>query len=86
MVRIHAEVRLRCATEPPSATVHWLRDGQRLTDGTLKDVRIDGQTLVFRPFRHRPRDLSHTGVYRCEASTGAGTVLSRNATLTRACK
>ena len=72
----HAAVTLHCKVSPSSASVRWLFDDQRLDPRDHQGINVQGTDLRF-PNPHSIR----AGVYRCIATTTAGSIISRPAVL-----
>lgn len=78
-------VTLRCVAEPPDATIRWTVNGSDDVSGHV----VEAGTIQFGPGSSgswSDADLLGNGgrVYRCLATSAAGTVVSREATVSLA--
>lgn len=88
VIKHHGKAVLQCQVSPPTAYIYWTLNGTTLYTDQQNGLDITGGRLQIASFRHiqKGRLMSHEGVYQCVANNSAGVVVSRQATLQRACE
>ena len=85
-VKPDTSISLQCPVQPATARISWLFNGEELRSDSPRGVSIRGTELRIPSFKWRPDDRSHVGTYQCKAKTQKGTIVSNEATLTKAGK
>lgn len=75
-----ATIKLYCSTEPSTAHLSWIFNGEKLHK---KIEQVDPQPGSLTIFSLSP---SNSGTYQCVANNSIGAIISRPATVSIACK
>ena len=86
-VKSHSSHVIRCRTTP-GASLSWTHNSAPVTGdyASSRSITMQGETLTIAVFKQKPRDQATVGVYNCIATNGVGTVVSRDAILSKAGK
>ena len=85
-VKPQHSVSLQCPVEPATANITWIFNGEILQSMSSLGMSQRGTELRISSFSWQPHELSHVGTYQCMASTRKGTIVSKEAMLTKAGK
>ena len=88
VVKSYDPITLRCAVSSSTPQISWIHNGMPITVsyGASRGITTMDGTLTIESFKQRPRDHASVGVYNCVATNSVGTVVSKDAILSKAGK
>ena len=80
----HTKVVLRCRADPDGTRIGWKSNGDVVIPNKEAGITIKPGKLILRSFRNSDVFSDHGGIYQCVANNSIGTIISKEAILTRA--